>query len=252
MARQFAQVQLRVWVDDDWLSLSVEAQHLYMLLLSQEDIGPSGLIPLRPRRWARLSTNGSVDNVMASLTELDYASFIVMDEETAEVLVRTFIRNGENYKHVRLLRTALNQAERVESPRIRSALGQELALLPAVVIPEPNGKNAKAVEEANVEQQHLNEVLSMLNDAPPDPGHGMASWDEGKGWPHPTVPVTGPVPVSVPARGLPPTENSSSLVGNAHARHLASVASPMKRCIVHDQSYTHLCSGCESDRKAAS
>lgn len=194
MARVFAQFQLRIWIDTEWTELSIEAQHLYKLLISQEDIGPSGLIPLRPRRWAKLSKNGSVEKVMAALTELDDAAFVVVDEETAEVLVRTFIRNGENYKHVRLLRMALNQAERAESPRIRSALGQELAKLPKVAVPEPNGRNTKAVEEAQVEQDHLDEVVSMLNDAPPDPGHGMAPWDEGKGWGHPTVPVPVPVP----------------------------------------------------------
>jgi hypothetical protein len=243
MARNFAQVQLRIWLDDEWLGLTVEAQHLYMLLLSQEDIGPSGLIPLRPRRWAKLAANGSVDNVMASLLELDEAAFLVVDTETAEVLIRTFIRNGENYKHVRLLRTALNQAERAESPRIRSALGQELAKLPKVVVPELTPKNAKAVEEARIEQDHLDTVVSMLCDAPPDPGHGMASWDDGKGWGHPTVPVTGPVPV--PAPGFPSSENQS-LEGNAHARtDLASIA----RCFEHPGNLRRNCRGCESDRK---
>jgi hypothetical protein len=244
MARTFAQVQLRIWVDDEFTALSVEAQHLYMLLLSQEDIGPSGLIPLRPRRWAKLAANGSVDNVMASLAELDAASFLVVDEETAEVLVRTFIRNGENYKHVRLLRTALNQAERAESTRIRSALGQELALLPAVVVPELTGRNLKAVEEAEIEQKHLNEVVSMLVDAPPDPGHGMGSWDDAKGWGHPTVPVT--VPVPVPARGLSSTENPSSLVGNAHARPDLSL---IAHCYEHPGELRRNCRGCAADRK---
>jgi len=243
MARNFAQVQLRIWVDDEWTALSVEAQHLYMLLLSQEDIGPSGLIPLRPRRWAKLARNASVDNVMASLAELDAGSFLVVDEETSEVLVRTFIRNGENYKHVRLLRTALNQAERAESPRIRSALGQELAKLPKVVVPEPTPRNAKAVEEAQLEQKHLDEVVSLLCDAPPDPGHGMAPWDEGMGWGHPTVPVT--VPVPVPAPGLPSSENQS-LVGNARAR-LRTVA----HCYLHVGELAHNCRCCESERKVS-
>lgn len=206
MARSFAQLQLRIWVDDEWTALTIEAQHLYKLLLSQEDCGPSGLIPLRPRRWSKLSANGSVEKAMAALDELDDAGFIVMDQETAEVLVRTFVRNGENYKHVRLLRTALNQAERVESPRIRSALGQELSRLPKVVVPVATGRNAAAVAEAQAEQKHLDEVVSMLNDAPPDPGHGMAPWDEAKGWAHP--PVTVPVPVTA-VGGCTSIENQS-------------------------------------------
>lgn len=244
MARTFAQFQLRIWVDDEWLALSIEAQHLYSLLISQEDCGPSGLIPLRPRRWAKLSGNGSVDKVLSALAELDDAAFIVMDIETAEVLVRTFIRNGENYKHVRLLKMALDQAERAESPRIRSALGQELAKLPKVVVPEANARNAKAVEEARIEQGHLDTVVSMLCDAPPDPGHGMASWDDGKGWGHPTVPVTGPVPVTAP--GFPSSEKKS-LEGNAHAMSdLASIA----HCFEHPGNLRRNCRGCAADRKA--
>jgi hypothetical protein len=211
MARTFAQFQLRIWVDEEWLALSMEAQHLYSLLISQEDCGPSGLIPLRPRRWAKLSGNGSVDKVLSALTELDNTAFLVVDIETAEVLVRTFIRNGENYKHVRLLRMALAQAERVESPRIRSALGQELAKLPKVVVPVATGRNAKAVEEARATQDHLDEVVSTLNDAPPDPGHGMAPWDEPKGWGHPIVTV----PVPVTAVGSCSSIEDQSLESNA-------------------------------------
>jgi hypothetical protein len=214
MARTFAQFQLRTWVDGEWTALSIEAQHLYTLLLSQEDCGPSGLIPLRPRRWANLSANNTVEKVMAALAELDDAAFLVVDHDTSEVLIRTFIRNGENYKLVRLLRTALDQAERAESPRIRSALGQELALLPPVVVPVPNERNATAVAEAKAEQQHLDLVVSMLNDAPPDPAHGMAPWDDAKGWGHP--PVT--VPVPVPALGSCSLDEKKSLESNARAK----------------------------------
>lgn len=193
MTRQYAQIQLRIWIDDDWKALTMEAQHLYELLLSQEDMGPAGLIPLRPRRWANLSANGSVEKVMSALAELDGASFLVVDIETSEVLVRTFLRNGKGYRHIRFLRLALDQAACAESPRIRSALGQELAQLPKVEVPTATGRNARAVEEAQAEQQHLDEVVSTLLDAPPDPGHGMAPWDESMGWPHPPITVTVPV-----------------------------------------------------------
>lgn len=211
MAQKFAQIHLRIWVDEEWLALSVEAQHLYMLLLSQEDRGPSGLIPLRARRWARLSGNNSVDSIMKALVELDNASFLVVDIETAEVLVRTFVRNHDINKHVRLLRTALDQAERVESERIRSAMGQELAKLPKVAVPELKANNSQAVEEAQHEQRHLDAVVSMLNDAPPDPGHGVAPWDEAKGWGHPPFTSTG----TGTALGSCTTSRKSSLESNA-------------------------------------
>lgn len=216
MARNFAQFQLRMWVDPEWTALTVEAQHLYKLLLSQEDIGASGLIPLRPRRWARLSRNGSVDKVWAALAELDEASFLVVDEDTAEVLVRTFIRGSDNYRNVRLLRAALGQAERVESDRIRSALGQELSRLPKVAIPERNERNGKAIEEARDAQRYLDEMVSVLNDAPPQ---GVTPPPDATPWGHPPVPV--PVPV---VGSCSPSRNESLEVdARANGRLLRAV-----------------------------
>lgn len=219
MTQKFAQIHLRIWLDEEWTALSLEAQHMYLLLLSQEDRGASGLIPLRPRRWAKLTSNGTVDGVLKTLAELDHASFLVVDTETAEVLVRTYVRNHEVYKHIRLLKTALDQAERAESPRIRSALGQELARLPRVVVPPLTERNRRAVEEAEAEQRHLDDVVSILNDAPPDPGHGVDPSHDGIPWRHPTFTSTSPVT----AVGGWSSRENSSLESNAHARGLRSV-----------------------------
>ncbi|WP_372730114.1 hypothetical protein [Nocardioides sp.] len=41
------------------------------------------------------------------------------------------------------------------------------------------------------------------------------------------------------------------LANAAKVRPLHAVPSPMRRCIVHDQSFERVCSGCEADRKAA-
>lgn len=219
MAQKFAQIQLRIWVDKDFLALSSDAQRLYFLLLSQEDRGPSGLLSLRARRWAGLSADGTVEKVMAALAELDDASFLVVDTETAEVLVRTFIRNHEIFKHIRMLRTALDQAERAESERIRSALGQELARIPRLVVPDPTPNNARSIEEAHAEQQHLDEVVSLLNDAPPDPAHGMQPWDEPMGWGHPPITSTS----TVTALGSCSSREIKSLESNARAKSRLTV-----------------------------
>jgi len=37
----------------------------------------------------------------------------------------------------------------------------------------------------------------------------------------------------------------------ARPRHLAAVTTPMKRCIVHDTSYSRICAGCRADELAA-
>jgi hypothetical protein len=188
------------------------------------------------------------------MKELDETSFIVMDEETEEVLVRSYIRRATVYKHIRMLRNALREASEVESERLRSALGQELVRLPRLAIP---ANNERMAEEARAAQVILDELASILCDAPPDGpgdgagqddadgmGHGMAD-----GIAHPPVVVAGVVAGAVAVAQpptQPPSENRSSSVSNARERHLALIA----HCFEHPGNLRRNCSGCAADRKA--
>lgn len=176
MAQDYVAMYRSRWADDDdWRALSMGAQWLYDLLVQHPDRNAAGLLPLTMKRWARAARGVTVADVRRSLEELDEAGFIVCDEDTEEVLVRSYIRVGKVYTHIRLFRNACNAIRAVESERIRSALGQELVRLPKLHVPEPNGRNGQNVAEAEEAQQWLDELASMLCDAPPDPpGQGAA------------------------------------------------------------------------------
>lgn len=49
----------------------------------------------------------------------------------------------------------------------------------------------------------------------------------------------------------PPCGACADVRKAAKVRPLYAVASPMRRCLVHDQSFERVCNGCEADRKAA-
>lgn len=249
MAHDFAPLLRSIWSDDDWRALSMDAQHVYLLLLSHPDRNSAGVLSLTKRKWLRLASDLSMPRLSGALDELDDASFVVVDEETEEVLVRAFIRRATVYKHIRMMANALRECSEVESNRLRSALGQELARLPKLAVP-PN--NDRMASEARQTQDRLDKLVSVMCDAPPDPpgqravdpmGHPMA---DPMG--HPPVVVAGAVAgaVAVAARGPEsPSSESSSLESNARARHLRSIA----HCYIHPGELAHNCRCCESERK---
>jgi hypothetical protein len=256
MAQDFAPLLRSIWSDDDWRALTVDAQHLYLLLLSHPDRNSAGVLSLTRRKWSRLAADLHPDRLDSALNELDAASFIVMDDDTEELLVRAFIRRATVYKHIRMLRNALREASEVESERLRSALGQELVRLPRLAVPEHNERMAT---EARTTQQQLDELASVMCDAPPDgPGNGAGQDDAhgmghgmADGIAHPPVvvagAVVGAVAVAHPSPENPSNESHLSL-GNARAR-LELVG---RKCLIHMQPDLAHCTGCEADRKAAS
>jgi len=137
MARSYAQLHQRIWADPDWRSLNLDSQHLYLLLISQPQINMAGVLPLQLRKWASCVNGWDIADVAIALDVLRDASFVVVDEDTEEVLVRTLIRNDGGYKTPGMLKSILQFAEGAQSPAIRSALAVELGRLDPL-----NGKTA--------------------------------------------------------------------------------------------------------------
>lgn len=133
MARDHARLDVHIWTDDDYRDLSVAAKMVYLQLLSQPKLSYAGVLDLAVKRWARAHPDLGTAGVRAALSELDAARFVVVDQDTEEVLVRSFIRNDGLYKQPNVLRAALRVAFEIESPILRGALAAELRRLPGEV-----------------------------------------------------------------------------------------------------------------------
>jgi hypothetical protein len=129
MAREHARILCSIWGDKDFQQRSPSEQRMYMLLLSQKTINNAGVLPLQPTKWARGSVGTTAEDVLADLKGLEENGFILVDHETEEVLVRSFIRNDGIVKLPNVLKSALKYAVQVESPRLRVALAAELRRL---------------------------------------------------------------------------------------------------------------------------
>jgi hypothetical protein len=122
VARSEARLSVEIWEDSDFLKLSPLAQRAYMFLLSQPDLAHDGVIPLRERRWARKSAGMDPATLTANLRELDDSRFLVIDWDTEEVLVRSFIRRDRVFKQPNVLRAAVDHIPLIESKAILRAL----------------------------------------------------------------------------------------------------------------------------------
>lgn len=130
MARTHARVLCAIWNDPDWVALDFGPQWLYQELLSQSSLNHAGVIGLTVRRWARGAANMDVATLEKFLSELVEHRFVVVDEETEELLVRSLIRRDGIAEQPNLLKAALNEARQIASPLLRAVLADELRRLP--------------------------------------------------------------------------------------------------------------------------
>src|SRR5690348_2370174 len=129
MARSFAAVFHRIWADPEWRALDVDAQHLYLLLISQDNLNLAGVLPLQIRKWSKCVHGWDEKVVADALDRLRADHFVVLDDDTEEVLVRTFVRNSGAYKTPGMLTSILKFAESIHSPGLRRVLAVELGKL---------------------------------------------------------------------------------------------------------------------------
>lgn len=129
MARSYAAIHCRIWTDPDWRALDSDAQLLYLLLVSQPQMNLAGVLPLQLRKWASCVAGWDIADVAKALDRLRDDRFVLVDEDTEEVLVRSLIRNDGSYRIPNVLKSLLIAAEGTQAPTLRRALAVELGRL---------------------------------------------------------------------------------------------------------------------------
>ena len=130
MPRTHGRVMATIWNDPEFVALEAGPQRLYMFLLSQPDLSHAGLVPMRIRRWAKKVADYNAGRVEDDLATLEGARFVVTDDDTEEVLIRTFVRNDGVYKQPKVMLRMREDAKQIESPALRAAFRIELDRLP--------------------------------------------------------------------------------------------------------------------------
>ena len=155
MTRQYATFDCGMWDDPEgFASLSSGAQRTYFMLVTQRDIAACGTLPLTLRRWSRTCMD---DGTAGWLAELVERSYVLIDEDTEELLVRTFMKWDAGYKHAKRVRAVIASALAIRSLSIRSAALAELASL-GVPIPDQNGTELLRSVVTEVSTNHTPET----------------------------------------------------------------------------------------------
>ncbi|MEV6879563.1 hypothetical protein [Amycolatopsis sp. NPDC051128] len=126
MAREHARILCRIWRDAEFRGLVTDEQWMYKALLSQATISNAGVIAYTPGPWSRLSADMTLERVEAALSSLAAKRYVVLDEDTGELLVRTFMRNDGVSSNGKVFKNALKVAQQVQSDVLRRVLAAEL------------------------------------------------------------------------------------------------------------------------------
>lgn len=126
MARHYGTVATAIWDDDQFRSLSPDAQRVYLMLITQVGITSVGTVPITLRRWAAYAKGSTVDGLSIALTELQDALFLVIDWDREELLVRSFVRWDHGYTNAKRLAAIKSAAVAVRSPLLSGVLAHEL------------------------------------------------------------------------------------------------------------------------------
>lgn len=129
MARDHARVKVSIWNDADFRILTVTDQWGYLAAFSQAQLSYCGVLDYLPGRLAQLASDLTQSKVRTIVRGLEKAKFVVVDRETSELLVRSYVRHDGVLERVNMGKAVGSAIERVTSATIRDAIACELGRL---------------------------------------------------------------------------------------------------------------------------
>lgn len=129
MARSEARLQFGMW-RAGLVGATAHEKLVYCVLLTEPTLNHAGVGAIRTSRWAK-DASLTIEEAEKAIAGLCEGLWVLMDDDTEEVFVRTLIRNDKVAEQPYVLKGALKEALMTVSPRIRLALAAELRRLPA-------------------------------------------------------------------------------------------------------------------------
>lgn len=123
MPRNYGRIKVEVWeVGSDFKRLEVGPQWLYMMLVSQPVVSLVGTLVYGPRKWSRLAGGLTLEQLEQLVERLEAERYVLVDRETEELLIRSFVKHDEPWRLPNLLTGARLAYRAVESDTIRGYL----------------------------------------------------------------------------------------------------------------------------------
>lgn len=129
MARDHARILTSIWNDDDFRALPVDAQHTYLTAVSHPGLTYAGVLDYRPGRIAALAADGTAKKITAAIVKLERRRFVVLDRDTEELLIRTYVRHDGVLNRENMGKALASAMKRLTSQRLKGVLYDELGRL---------------------------------------------------------------------------------------------------------------------------
>lgn len=129
MARDHARIKLSIWDDDDFLALRSNEQHAYFVLSSHKSLSRCGVMMFIPSHFEHLAADLTPKRLTAAIKGLQAARFVIIDDRTHELLVRSYVRHDGVFDRENMGKAVGTAFSAVVSDVIRGAIGEELARL---------------------------------------------------------------------------------------------------------------------------
>ncbi|MEU6768566.1 hypothetical protein ABZ916_39410 [Streptomyces sp. NPDC046853] len=175
MARGHGRILTSIWEDTDFLKLDEREQRLYLFLISQPNLNHAGLLDLTLRRWSRKARGLTSAELEKLLQALEAAHFIVMDDDTEELLIRSFVRNDGVWRMPKVMGAMVSGALEISSRRLQQAVLSEMDRIPLGELSADPTKLRNGTQGPSIRQQ-VSDQIDILRKAfgnpDPDPSEG--------------------------------------------------------------------------------
>lgn len=127
MARDHARIFTAIWSDPEFKRLEKDPQRMYFVLVSQHRLTYAGVLDYLPARLASLAADDGIEAVEKAVAALEATRFVVVDQDTQEILVRSFVRHDGLLATPNMVKAMLKDRDGIISESLREALDDELA-----------------------------------------------------------------------------------------------------------------------------
>lgn len=165
MARSYGKIKSDIWLPgNDYRKLSWGAQWLYQALTSQRNISSAGVLSLQPSKWARFASDLTEEAITTALQELIEERYVLVDWDTEEVLIRTFIRHDGLLRNQKMVKAIEGAVPRIESLTLRAVAANTLRSeidRESIVDPPTDPVDISDFEKPQVERQSIRDRTTI-------------------------------------------------------------------------------------------
>lgn len=129
MPRDHARIRLDIWADEDWTDLPSTSQWLYERLLTHGGLSYCGVVEWRPKRIAQSAVDLTATDVEMFASVLEERNFLIIDRDTEEALVRSFVKHDGLLDKWNLAAAVARTFTAVASKALRGVIVHELKRL---------------------------------------------------------------------------------------------------------------------------